>query len=189
MNGDIKLSTSKKLQLIALVIAACALKCVAWILGVLCGSAAGGLLAGLVVAVGIFAFICSKGHGPMIDHFQPASLLYRLTPINALAVVKNALMSKHFDDKQWRNENVDADTGTALFVCKYMDKQNEKTIVERKIQLTVSVCRLNDGVTVCFVYEPVNIGPLERIPPAELCARTTAFLEEQLSEAERVVFR
>lgn len=188
MNDEIKLSVNRKLQLIAAVIGFGALTIANQVLTVLAGSAEGGLLGALVVGAATFAYVCSKGQASTADYFHPHAGLYKLTAVNALAVVKNALMTKHFDDRQWRQENIDAELGTALFVCKYVDKPNEKVVLERKIQLSVCVKRVEDVVSVRLVYEPVNIGPLERIQPAEFCGQTTAFLEAELLAAQEVVF-
>ncbi len=187
-HNEIKLSTSKQLQLVAVVIGLGALTVANQVLTVLCGSAQGGFLSALLVGAGTFAYVCLKGQRSAVEHFNPHAGLYDLTAVNALAVVKNALMAKHFDDKQWRLENIDAELGTALFVCKYMDKPNEKVIIERKLQLNVLVQRINDAVSVRLTYEPVNIGPLEQIQPAEFCAQTTAFIESALTAAQHVVF-
>ncbi|RTL42427.1 MAG: hypothetical protein EKK48_10555 [Candidatus Melainabacteria bacterium] len=188
MSNGIKLSTNSKLRLIAVVLGLGSLTIANQVLAVLSGSAEGGLLGALVVGVATFAYVCSKGQGATAEYFYPHAGLYKLTAVNALAVVKNALMTKHFDDRQWRQENIDAELGTALFVCKYVDKPNEKVVLERKIQLSVQVRRVEDAVSVRFVYEPVNIGPLERVQPAEFCAQTTAFLESELMAAQEVVF-
>lgn len=188
MNNEIKLSPNRKMQLIALVISLCVLKIANTVLTVLCGSAEGGLLGAIVLAVMAFLYVYSVGQGATAEHFHPHAVLYKLTPINALATVKNALLVRHFDDKQWRSENIDAEQGTALFVCKYVDKLNDKVVVERKIQLTVQVERVNEAVSVRLVYEPINFAPLEKIPPAEFCAQTTMFLEGQLAAAQDVIF-
>ena len=53
--------------------------------------------------------------------------------------------------------------------------------------LKVSVERICDAVSVRFVYDPVGLGSLEKIQPAEFCRETTAFLELQLANAEMML--
>jgi hypothetical protein len=187
MNDTIKLSTSKKLQLIAMVIALGAVTVANSVLTVLCGSAYGGLIGALLVGAGVFAYVCFRGQGSALEHFHPAAVLYRLTPIKALAVIKTALMTKYFEDKHWRSEIIEAEEGSAVFICKYADKPDEKTILERTLLLTVSVERISDAVSVRFVYEAPGLGSMLKIQPAEFCRETTAFLELQLANAEMIL--
>jgi hypothetical protein len=187
MNENIKLSTNTKLQLIAIVIALGAVTVANWVLTVLCGSAYGGLIGAFLVGAGVFAYVCSRGQGSALEHFHPPAVLYRLTPIKALAVIKTALSIRYVEDKHWRSEIIEAEEGSAVFICKYVDRANEKMILERILLLKVAVERISDAVSVRFVYETPGLGCMEKIQPAEFCRETTAFLELQLANAEMIL--
>lgn len=182
-----KLSTNKGLQLIAMVIACGAISVAYEVLSFLSASPCGGFLGALIVGAGVFAFVCSRGLGSTLEHFHPPAVLYRLTSIKALGVIKTALNGKYFEDKHWRLESMEAEDGSAIFICKYVEKPNVITVLERLIMLTVTVERIADAVSVKFVYEAPAIGSFEKTQPAELCRETTAFLELQLGNAEMIL--
>lgn len=182
-----KLSTNKGLQLIAMVVACGAITIAYEVLSFLSASPCGGFFASMIVGAGVFAFVCSRGLGSTLEHFHPPAVLSRLTPIKALGVIKIALNAKYFEDKHWRLETLEAEEGSAIFICKYVEKPNVITVLERLIQLTVKVERIADAVSVQFVYEAPGIGSSEKTQPAELCRETTAFLELQLGNAEMIL--
>ena len=183
----VKLSTDKRLQLIAVAIAIGVITIANKVLSFVCDSSFGGLIGALIIGAGAFAYVCSRGLGSALEHFHPPAVLFRLTPIKALGTIKSVLNAKYFDEKHWRLDNIDADEGQALFICKYVDKPSEKIVLERIILLKVHVERIADAVSVRFVYEAPSIGSLEKTQPAEFCRETTAFLELQLANAEMVL--
>ncbi|MBU6455630.1 MAG: hypothetical protein KGS72_27915 [Cyanobacteria bacterium REEB67] len=116
---------------------------------------------------------------PMI--VRPPARPYALSPMYALTEIKDAMATQYFGDKRWHLENVNPESLSLFYTCKFQQEMGSTEHKDRQdvvLTMRVQVASIAEASTVQIDFDTISGGVSQDIN--DIFSQTNAFIKARL---------